>query len=190
MVEPPGRSEGAVHGGSSTARRRASGGAKSGHVGMARLAGTATHSSERDMLTDLGESRVHRIRAETESSVLGAVRRDICRLMEQWGLAPMAYGVCLVVTELLSNVRKHAGGGESDLLLRHSRGRLWVMVGDRSHELPAIKDPDITETSGRGLMVVEEYTDQWTVVPTAVGKVVICRFAVPAEPELSGKTRR
>ncbi len=110
----------------------------------------------------------------------GAVRRDISHQMERWGLMPMAYGVCLVVTELLSNVHKHAGGGEGELLLRHSRGELWVMVGDASREMPTIQDLDITKTSGRGLMVVAEYTDQWVAVPTAVGKVVICRFTVPS----------
>ncbi|WP_445517232.1 ATP-binding protein [Streptomyces sp. NEAU-174] len=159
-------------------KRVASGGAQDGRPGMVRFPERAARFPQRDTLIDLVEPRVHRIRAEAEPSTFGAVRRDISHQMQLWGLAPMAYGVCLVVTELLSNVHRHAGGGESDLLLRHSRGELWVMVGDRSHELPAIENLDVTKTSGRGLMVVDEYADQWVAVPTSVGKVVICRFTI------------
>ncbi|SEB79754.1 ATP-binding protein [Streptomyces melanosporofaciens] len=162
-------------------RRTASGcGAQDGRAAVVRFSETAARTPRRDALIDLGEPRVLRISTDAQPSGFGAVRRDVSQQMERWGLTSMTYGVCLVVTELLSNVHRHAGGGEGELLLRHSRGELWVVVGDTSREMPTIQDPDITKTSGRGLVVVAEYTDQWVAVPTAAGKVVICRFTVPA----------
>ncbi|NIY68072.1 regulatory protein [Streptomyces malaysiensis] len=92
----------------------------------------------------------------------------------------MSDDVCIVLTEALSNVHKHAGGGFSDIALWCSGAYLWTMVSDSSHDMPVLKDPDLTMSSGRGMRLIEALTDNWLVIPSHAGKWLVCWFAVPS----------
>ncbi|GAA0933955.1 MULTISPECIES: ATP-binding protein [Streptomyces violaceusniger group] len=123
----------------------------------------------------------YRLRTETEPTRLSEVRRNVSACLDLWGLAPMCGDVCIVATELLSNVHKHAGGGPADVSLWYPFGDiLWLLVSDSSASAPIVRDPDIETTSGRGMKVIAGLTEYWHVLPTRTGKIVACRFTVPA----------
>ncbi|MEU9791099.1 ATP-binding protein [Streptomyces sparsogenes] len=122
-------------------------------------------------------------RVNSEPSQLSRVRRVVSMLLRLWGLGAMSGDVCIVATELLSNVDKHAGGGWADFSLCYqSPDVLWLMVSDASPAMPIIRETDASKTSGRGMKMVAELTESWHALPTRTGKIVACRFAVPPAP--------
>jgi len=78
-----------------------------------------------------------------------------------------------VVTELVSNGVRHAGGGDLQFQVVLGGRFLHVSVRDSNHERPRrlIPDPEI-EQGGWGLMLVEAIAAGWGSTPTADGKVV------------------
>ncbi|OPF71185.1 ATP-binding protein [Streptomyces antioxidans] len=132
-------------------------------------------------MTRQKEALEYRLRTEAEPSQLIGVRRNVSTHLDLWGLEPMSDDVCIVATELLSNVHKHAGGGPADVSLWYPTGdTLWLLVSDSSSNVPIVQDPDAKTTSGRGMKVVAGLAEYWYVLPTRTGKIVACQFTVPA----------
>jgi len=114
--------------------------------------------------------------------------------MHEWGLAPVAETVELVVSELATNaVRAMTGRDgrpwyEDDLAglpvmhvrLFSDRVRVLVEVWDKSMRAPMFKRAGPDEPGGRGLMLVEALSEQWSweVVPGWSGKVVWAELRV------------
>ncbi|MGW0753005.1 ATP-binding protein [Streptomyces sp. NPDC002587] len=130
---------------------------------------------------------------------LEAVRgaRSFCRsTLAQWGLEERFDDVSLVVSELVTNALRHAlpeesrcGGGESEppvrLHLMRWSTRLVCAVRDPSEDRPGGSfSPERTAEnfdleSGRGLFLVDSYSDSWGWHPLAgrlTGKVVWALF--------------
>ncbi|MBL1095210.1 ATP-binding protein [Streptomyces coffeae] len=119
--------------------------------------------------------------------------------LRQWGLPELFDEVALVVSELVTNALRYglpsgaAGGltggrgdGESDpqvrLHLMHCPTRLVCAVRDLSEKGPVAGEADWAEESGRGLHLVESFTDGWGWHPLAGplrGKVVWALFQLP-----------
>ncbi|MCU1673197.1 MAG: hypothetical protein JWN77_1310 [Frankiales bacterium] len=106
--------------------------------------------------------------ASAESA--GAAREALCGLLggeagEEGELA------CLLLTELVTNAVRYAGGQisvragvRSDLLL--------VEVRDASERMPVVGDPSPDAEGGRGMLLVDRLSDRWGVEPLPVGKRV------------------
>ncbi|MGR4884732.1 ATP-binding protein [Streptomyces sp. LARHCF249] len=131
---------------------------------------------------------------------LEAVRgaRSFCRsTLSQWGLDERFDDVALVVSELVTNALRHAlpedprraGGEAADpavrLHLMRWSTRLVCAVRDPSEDRPGGSfSPERTEEncdleSGRGLFLVDSYSDSWGWHPLAgrlTGKVVWALF--------------
>ncbi|MFE9633161.1 ATP-binding protein [Streptomyces sp. NPDC006463] len=130
---------------------------------------------------------------------LEAVRgaRSFCRsTLTQWGLEERFDDVSLVVSELVTNALRHAlpeesrcAGGESEppvrLHLMRWSTRLVCAVRDPSEDRPGGSfSPERTAEnfdleSGRGLFLVDAYSDSWGWHPLAgrlTGKVVWALF--------------
>lgn len=77
----------------------------------------------------------------------------------------------LVASELVTNAVLHAG---TDITVRVvEQGQdLRVEVADGSAEVPGLRIPSPAARSGRGLLIVEHFSERWGVEPTASGKVV------------------
>ncbi|MFJ3309920.1 ATP-binding protein [Streptomyces sp. NPDC086549] len=135
-------------------------------------------------------------------SRIGQVRRIVSAQLRYWHLDPLIDRAALGVTELLSNVHRHAQPDKSctvemELLL----DRLTVSVRDHDPRLPVVDDvAEAAEiaplaTCGRGLAMVAAVSESWGVRPDGDnGKVVW--FTLPAasvakaQPQLTRRPRR
>ncbi|MCX2970774.1 MULTISPECIES: ATP-binding protein [Streptomyces] len=111
-----------------------------------------------------------------------------------WGLESHCDNVTLAVSELVTNALRHglkpvAPGGATDppvrLHLMRWASRLVCAVRDPSREAPVSGNPDLagfgpdTAESGRGLFLVDAFSDSWGWQPlhgTLPGKVVWALF--------------
>jgi len=94
----------------------------------------------------------------------------------------------LLASELVTNAAKFSGSAwfrprYSELMqverisytLRYSPGRLTIEVGDSDPNPPVLADADESAENGRGLMLVEALSEEWSYFLTPpTGKVVYC----------------
>lgn len=82
----------------------------------------------------------------------------------------------LLATELVTNAVRHAGT-PVELTVALGAGRVRIQARDRSTARPASPPPD-SETRHRGLLLVEDLSENWGVeVEDHTGKVVWCEVA-------------
>ncbi|MFE9450389.1 ATP-binding protein [Streptomyces sp. NPDC006739] len=129
-------------------------------------------------------------------SRIGQVRRIVSAQLRYWHLDPLIDRAALGVTELLSNVHRHAEPDklctvELELLL----DRLTVSVHDHDPRLPVVAEvsaaSDIAPlaTCGRGLAMVAAMSESWGARPDGEqGKVVW--FTLPAPSAAPKPTAR
>ncbi|MCG0068448.1 ATP-binding protein [Streptomyces tricolor] len=80
-----------------------------------------------------------------------------------WGLEAEAETAALVLSELVANAVRHAWGPSVRVLVeRPAPDRIRLAVVDRApRRLPELRTPGPDDTSGRGLLLVEEFADRW-----------------------------
>jgi anti-sigma regulatory factor (Ser/Thr protein kinase) len=119
-------------------------------------------------------------------------RRFTRRTLDGWETGDRFDDVCLVVSELVTNALRHAlpadaprhdeRHGPVRLHLMRWTERLVCAVRDPSHESPVARETDdFSAESGRGLFLVDSFSDGWGWHPlagTLQGKVVWALFRV------------
>ena len=99
----------------------------------------------------------------------------------------------LLVSELVTNAvrfandlgraqqySKHADANVISLSLRHFRGSLLIEVYDTDRNPPMLSGPDDYAESGRGLVLVNALSKEWSYFfPPGGGKVVYCVLEIP-----------
>ncbi|MGI5260898.1 ATP-binding protein [Streptomyces angustmyceticus] len=116
---------------------------------MTLMPGTSTQQYKLELIVD--PERIGQVRGAVLSYVQGC----------GWGELDNAASLC--VTELLSNVWKHADSGECVLLVQPSVCVLRIVVSDNSPQLPVVRGGDALSESGRGLLLVSNTADAWGV---------------------------
>lgn len=82
-----------------------------------------------------------------------------------------------VVTELVTNVHRHTDTELISVRVLLENGSPVVEVGDRSDEVPVVRDEDHTAESGRGLLMMSMLVQDWGVrALTGGGKVTWARL--------------
>lgn len=97
--------------------------------------------------------------------------RDVTRsTLHDWGLSELSDDAALVVSELVTNaVRYTRGHRDITLLLMRVAPHVLLAVADPSDEAPQPKEPDFVSENGRGLYIVETYSQCWGWDPLARG---------------------
>ncbi|MFJ8674982.1 MULTISPECIES: ATP-binding protein [unclassified Streptomyces] len=122
---------------------------------------------------------------------VGGARKFTRDTLQGWDLDELFDGVALVVSELVTNALRHAILAAPDLtgdtpparlhLMRWS-SRLVCAVRDPSDDSPVAGEADSAAESGRGLYLVESFSDSWGWHPmsgSSHGKIVWALFRLP-----------
>jgi anti-sigma regulatory factor (Ser/Thr protein kinase) len=104
--------------------------------------------------------------------------------LRRWNLHDLLDAVALVASELVTNALRHAVSQESahrghpiQLCLIRRSSRVVCAVRDPSDVGPVSKEPDFVSESGRGLHLVDSFSDTWGWHPLlGPGKVVWALF--------------
>jgi anti-sigma regulatory factor (Ser/Thr protein kinase) len=124
------------------------------------------------LLDDTGAARTPPMLLSLTASAesVGSAREALCGLLGGDAGEPGELA-CLLLTELVTNAVRYAGGQisvragiRSDLLL--------VEVRDGSERMPVLGDPHPDAEGGRGLLLVDRLADRWGAEPLPVGKRV------------------
>jgi len=110
----------------------------------------------RQSFTLLNDQQVYPARPESA----GQARSHADSVMKRWHV--VAEGLGSVVTELVSNAIRHAGGNLS-FSLRYDDDTVTVEVADPSPALPALRSAMPLDPTGRGLVIVENFAHHWGV---------------------------
>jgi anti-sigma regulatory factor (Ser/Thr protein kinase) len=107
--------------------------------------------------------------AELQS--VGAARRFLRDTLREWNNDDYDYAAPLVVTELATNATLHARTPYT-VLLRLEPTHLVVEVLDSSPRLPQARHYATDSATGRGITLVDSFSNTWGTTPTPTGKVV------------------
>ncbi|RLV79239.1 ATP-binding protein [Streptomyces rapamycinicus] len=105
--------------------------------------------------------------------------------LASWGLSERAEDIRLCISELASNALTHGTAPGHGFLVKIAADDDFVRleVHDSRGRRPEVRHPDETDTSGRGLLIVEEFSDGWGVEDRQpFGKVVWSRFKAGGTP--------
>jgi anti-sigma regulatory factor (Ser/Thr protein kinase) len=123
-------------------------------------------------------------------SRIGQVRRIVSAQLRYWHLDSLIERASLGVTELLTNVHRHARPDKTCIVrLELLLDRLTVSVHDHDPQLPVVGDADALAeslaTCGRGLAMIAALSESWGARPDGdSGKVVW--FTLPAADGVPG----
>jgi anti-sigma regulatory factor (Ser/Thr protein kinase) len=112
-------------------------------------------------------------------------RRFTRSALQRWDLSGLRESVELVASELVTNALRYAvpagaPGAPVRLSLVRWTSRMVCAVRDPSAMAPVTKDADYAAETGRGLHLVESYSENWGWHPlNGAGKVVWALFLVP-----------
>lgn len=106
-----------------------------------------------------------------------AVARDFAsETLSAWGVGELLYDTQLVVSELVANAIRHAGG-TIQLRLMCNESSFACAVTDGSAALPTISTGDFFAESGRGLHLVDALASSWGwILISGKGKLVWAVF--------------
>lgn len=105
-------------------------------------------------------------------------------ILRRWDIGARSDDIVVVVSELITNALRHARQAAAwpqrpvRLGLIHPGPCVLCAVSDPSDQLPAPREPDWLDETGRGLHVVSALSDDWgCTAPNRLGKVVWATFA-------------
>ncbi|ELS50745.1 SpoIIE family protein phosphatase [Streptomyces viridochromogenes] len=94
-----------------------------------------------------------------EPTAAGRARALVRGRLTEWGLQELAFTTEVIVSELVTNAYRYAGG---PVLLRLIRdGRLICEVSDTSNTSPHLRQARSTDEGGRGLFLVAQLSERW-----------------------------
>ncbi|MFF9215001.1 SpoIIE family protein phosphatase [Streptomyces viridosporus] len=116
-----------------------------------------------------------------DPAVVAEARGSAVRQLSRWGLDELAFATELVVSELVTNAIRHAGG---PVRLRLIRERSLVCeVFDGGATTPHVRHPRAMDEGGRGLLLVSQIARRWGTRFVPEGKIIWAEQSLDA-PDL------
>lgn len=112
------------------------------------------------------------------ASAVPCARGHVRSVALEWGLRSLADTAELLVSELVTNAINASQNLRSSeppivrLWLVSDKISLIIHVWDACQEMPVRKDADVDDLSGRGLMLIDTLSADWSSYREAQGKVV------------------
>ncbi|MBC9728669.1 SpoIIE family protein phosphatase [Streptomyces sp. TRM68367] len=129
-------------------------------------------------LNGIEEDDVAEWRLALDPAEVSRARAVVREQLHEWGLAKLADGAELMVSELVTNAVRHSHRRPVDLRL--VRGdTLLCEVDDDDHELPTLRNAGPDDETGRGLCVVSTLAREWGTSRTKAGKTVWFELTLP-----------
>ncbi|ASQ94910.1 MULTISPECIES: ATP-binding protein [Streptomyces] len=117
-------------------------------------------------------SQRYELRLRAHPRMLADIRRAVGARLRLWGREELISAAGMCVTELLSNVHKHAASPECVLTLERLPHGIRAAVSDSEAALPVVKEPDFLSESGRGMFLLSKTAHEWGTDLTPAGKTV------------------
>jgi anti-sigma regulatory factor (Ser/Thr protein kinase) len=102
---------------------------------------------------------------------VSAARRFVAGTLADWELSELADTITLLLSELVTNAIIHAEAAP-DVTVRLLRDRVHVEVADGRSRTVDAQETSETDSTGRGLALVDALAADWGSVSVADGKVV------------------
>ncbi|MEV8097613.1 SpoIIE family protein phosphatase [Kitasatospora sp. NPDC085879] len=115
---------------------------------------------------------------EPDPAAVAQVRADATARLAAWGLDDLAFTTELVLSELVTNAIRYAGGPVGVRLIRADT--LTCEVSDGSSTQPRMRRARLTDEGGRGLYLVAQLTDRWGSRYTSAGKTIWTEQELPS----------
>ncbi|MCP3822223.1 SpoIIE family protein phosphatase [Streptomyces sp. A3M-1-3] len=127
---------------------------------------------------ELGAQQVADWELPAEPVAVGHARDLATGQLHDWGLEELSFSTELVVSELVTNAVRHAGG---PLHLRLIRDRtLLCEVADAGHTSPHPRHSAEDDEGGRGLFIVAQLVQRWGTRYSRSGKTIWTEQALPS----------
>jgi GAF domain-containing protein/anti-sigma regulatory factor (Ser/Thr protein kinase) len=127
-----------------------------------------------------GPSRVASWEFPADPSAVSDARSLATAQLALWGLEDQAASTELIVSELVTNAVRHAGG---PILLRLIRDHvLTCEVHDTGSCFPHLRHPRLTDDNGRGLFLVDQLSHRWGSRDTPDGKLLWAELHLTPAP--------
>jgi ABC-type multidrug transport system ATPase subunit/anti-sigma regulatory factor (Ser/Thr protein kinase) len=105
-----------------------------------------------------------------DPAAVAEVRRAATGQLERWGLEDLTFTTELILSELITNAIRYAGGPIQVRLIKDRS--LICEVGDASSTAPHLRYAATTDEGGRGLFLVAQLAEQWGTRYTPAGKII------------------
>jgi anti-sigma regulatory factor (Ser/Thr protein kinase) len=112
-----------------------------------------------------------------DGRIVSDARARVAERLAGWGLDELVFTTELIVSELLTNAIRYAGGPVSVRLIRDQR--LVCEVSDPSETQPHLRRARLTDEGGRGLFLIAQLTHRWGSRYTAAGKTIWTEQLLP-----------
>ncbi|WP_218004366.1 SpoIIE family protein phosphatase [Microtetraspora niveoalba] len=113
-----------------------------------------------------------------DPAAVSGIRTEVTRQLAEWDLEELAFSTELVISELVTNAIRYAGGPIQVRLLRDRT--LICEVSDGSSTSPRLRRSATTDEGGRGLFLVAQLAQRWGTRHTADGKVIWTEQPLPS----------
>ncbi|MFE7751130.1 SpoIIE family protein phosphatase [Streptomyces sp. NPDC057428] len=118
----------------------------------------------------LPDDRVATWTGSRDPAAVGDLRERVGQQLEAWGLEAHVFTAEMVVSELVTNVIRHASGNPTVRLIRDRS--LTIEISDEASTAPHLRHARVQDEDGRGLMIVAALPRRWGTRYTPHGKVI------------------
>jgi serine phosphatase RsbU (regulator of sigma subunit)/anti-sigma regulatory factor (Ser/Thr protein kinase) len=121
----------------------------------------------------LGAGKVMTWDLPFDPAIVAPTRAAVARTLQEWDLHDAVFTSELMVSELVTNAIRHAGGPLQLRLIRDDTDcTLIYEMSDGSQTSPRLRRADSTDENGRGLFLVAHLAERWGTRYTERGKTI------------------